>query len=393
MAGLARLEKEKLNKWHGNMISEMLKIDPSEELENYARLWLNQFPEHTDAPELLGRWLLAFPKEETFRLTRHYLELDCPVLNLYRLIQCACMTEHCDQFKIQISKLLEKNPNQFFWALVFSLKKENSEMIETLILRYFELNETNKDFYPVTLAHSSQSFKVLEKILNWCKKTGIKNEHMPKTLAELFRSIPNFAPELKDSLISFVKRWVEENQDNEDVGNVISSLLSYTKTDESLDFAINWSLNHESNESLWFALNAILRLHKKLQTTPPVAIIDYTKNHLQSLSPDERPPVFVDALLNLDSSAETIKLAKETCFEHPAHYLLIKLLPEHSCERLKSIAQNHVEKYMHFSQDEVLVALLKGDPTDERSIEIAKKWLLKFPEHEQNNVISNMLKK
>lgn len=374
------------------MISEMLEIDPSEELENYARLWLNQFPEHADAPELLGRWLSAFPKEETFRLTRNYLELDCPVLNLYRLIQCVCMTEHCDQFKIQISKLLEKNPNEFFWALVFSLKKEYSEMIETLIMRYFELNETNKDFYPVTLAYSSQSFKVLEKILNWCKKTGIESEYMPKTLADLFYSIPRFAPESKDSLVSFAKWWVVENQDNDDVGNVISSLLSFTKTDENLDFATRWSLNHESNKSLWYALNAILRQHKKLKKSPPVEIIDYTKKYLQSLTPEERPPVFVDALLDLDSSAETLKLAKETCFEHPVHYLLIKLLPEHSCNRLKSIAQKHVEKYMLFSQDEVLVALLKGDPTDERSVEIARKWLTKFPEHKQHNFISNMLK-
>lgn len=369
----------------------MLEIEPTEELENYARKWLAEFSTHTDAPELVGRWLLAFPKEETFSLCKHYLELNCPVHNLYRLIQCASSSDHSDQFKTQISNLLEKNPNEFFWALVFSLKKEYSEMIETLILRYFELNETKKDFYPTSIAYSTKSPKILARILNWCLTIGHQSQYMPETLRHLFHSIPVSAPELSEELIRFSRDWFSKNEDNNKAGVVLQSLLIHSKESSEISLSIKWCLSHKSNKSLWHVLNSILRLNKKRQTLPDEQLLNLTKEYLLSLTPAKRQPVLVDSLLEVDKSMETIRLAKETCIEHPTHYLLIKLLPQYGDETLRKQAQKAISKYMHTSQNELLLALLKSDMDNEESQSIARKWLGKFPDHEQHEEISNLL--
>jgi len=62
--GLHRLRKEQVQEFMGELIGDMMEIKPTKELVVHARRWLKLFPEHDDAPFLVGSWLREYTSNE-----------------------------------------------------------------------------------------------------------------------------------------------------------------------------------------------------------------------------------------------------------------------------------------------------------------------------------------
>ncbi len=369
----------------------MLEIEPSEEVEEYARAWQKEFPLHRITPELVGRWLCAYPKEETIELAKHYLDLDCKLDNLYRFILLVCQSDVREEFRPQLSALLEKNPDNFVWSVAFNDKDRDIEMFNTLGLRWLKLNWDNPEAYPDSMALFTKSPVVLAEILLWTKTAGLKAKYMPRTLGHLFYSIPGRAPELLKELIDFCRDWIRQNENREDVEFVISHLISFTRSQDDRDYGVSWIQNQNGQREIWSVLCSILNLDRKENKSPDSYILNKTKELLQGLDYADRPPAIVRALLSVDKSPETIQIAKETYFEWKAPYLLIGLLPEHSDEKLIAAAQSQLKRFPEHPQDELLLALIKADCKNKTTIKLAKSFLKNFPDHTKSNDVRKLL--
>jgi hypothetical protein len=283
---------------------------------------------------------------------------------------------------------LEQDPASRAWRRLQPFEV-SSKVTDKLVLRWLELNRSNSalclDVSCVALF--TDSVEVVEAVLLWTE-TEKNNIYVWMVLSHLLRGSSKAHHALRPRISQFVRAWVKEHTNDEYCGRVFADLITVVKLAEDIRDGKVWYQQHQSFDLAWCVLTGLLRAQQKADPY----VVEQAKRVLRNLSPEERAPVLVGALVEAHPDAETIAFAKNICMKSNLAWLIAILLPIAPDSDLLAKA-NEVLPELRGSEieDDLILALLQTDPTNTSVLKAAKRWMRKNGGHASAASIQSLL--
>lgn len=388
-----RLEREKLSKFSGDLIAELMSIRITDELVDYARIFLEQFPEHESAPDIVGPWLRAHPTSETRKLAAHYLEQDSRCEDLLPIVEAVFNVPPNAKLHKLIEQLLERNPECFLWMRVFSILsyKLRSSRITILTLRWLELNRDNSELYIGSVAFFTRSPEVLKWIFEW-SVAHQDAEFMPHALSDLIIAANKFNKPLVPQLVEFASKWVTDNPDNDEAGLIHWALIWVSRSEPEIRNGVDWYSSHKDSQFAWNVLSALMEIPAGKYDEYRGFAIDEAKQVMRAEPPRERVPVLAGTLVKVCPDSETIQIAKEVYDVTRLSWILITMLQVAPDEELIELAHQDIPMSVDTDIEvDMLMALLKAAPNSEDARRYSKAWIEKHPKDRRAKKLATLL--
>lgn len=292
-----------------------------------------------------------------------------------------------------IEARMEQDPSSYVWGALQPYQVSNAAA-DKLVLRWLALNRLNPDLALEisSVALFTCSTEVLEAVLEWSEKTGRHSKGISFVLTHLMRGKSKAHAALLPRIVLFARTWVKVHAQDQDCGRVYWHLIGYGRSADDFQDGISWYKQHESWKSAWCVLTGLLCASRIAEQEADPYVVEQAKMVLGKLSPGERPPVLVGALVAVHPDAETIGMGKDVCMKSPMSWLLAIMLRVAPDADLISKAEELLPKLKGTEvESELLLALLKVDPTSETVLKVAKRWMRKNRGHVSAETIKSLV--
>ncbi len=297
-----------------------------------------------------------------------------------------------DRLFAAIERRFDVEPSSHVWASLHGYENQCSKR-DKLLLRWIERNIANSsvDIDMSSLALFTESQDVLEEIFRWVKRNQDDTENIWMLLSHLMRGRSPAHKLMLPRVADFAREWLAKSPEFEHNGRIYNDLLIKMQSEDDIRNAKDWYREHADSPSADMALNGILTGAHRRGDPQEVEFVEHAKKVLSKQSPMDRIPVLAGALLKANPDVETVRLVRETWEQYPhllwLHADLLRVAPDaelisKACEAL---AAGTME------MPDLIIEMLKIDPTNEVAKQSAKRWLRKYPDDEQVKAVKELL--
>ncbi len=391
--GLARLKSGELEESTGKLIMDLMEIHDDKILVTFARKWIKLFPNQESAPRLVGKWLSKYGNNDAMYMATNYVKTYPDVNALILIVRAAAQLPRIpDRLFAAIERRFEVEPSSHVWASLHGYENRCPSR-DKLLLRWIERNIANVDIDidMSSLALFTESPEVLEEIFRWVKRNQDETENIWMLFSHLMRGKSQAHKILLPRVADLAREWLAKNPDFDHNGRIYNDLLTLMRSDDDTRNAKEWYREHTKSQSAEMALNGILSSAYRRGEPQDPEFVTQAKQILGKQSPMDRVPVLAGALLLANPDADSIRLARETFdqYQHLTwlHADLLRIAPD---EELITKANERLSTFSKGMPD-VIIEMLKIDPTNDIARRAAERWMRSNPEHEQVRAVKELL--
>ncbi|MBS1953754.1 MAG: hypothetical protein JST89_06210 [Cyanobacteria bacterium SZAS-4] len=378
--GMEVLQTDRLQESSGKLIGELMQFKQTRILVFYARKWLADFRDHEYAPKLVGHWLEQYDSNEAMYLAEYYVRTVSKPVVLRSLLRAIGSSKRSPRRIYDlIEARMEREPLNDAWSCLQKFEGKNSRRAEKIILRWMELNRTNKtmDIIVSVVALYSESTEILESALKWAEAVG-NSDNYYFVLAHLLRGTTPAHKFLTPRTSAFSRRWIESHHNDPNCGHVLGTLINCVADARDIHAGKEWFKKHERNSSSHSVLIGLLSAYKILNQEPDLYVVKKAKTLLKRQPPDKRTPAMEAALFNVCPDRETVAILKQTCTKTKSVRMIGPLLLVAPNKELIAMAQETIARYPSIDLErDLLTALLRQDPKNPELRKNARRWIRK----------------
>ncbi len=389
--GLAKLRAGFMEESTGKLIRDLMEIQPDKALVSFAKTWLKAFPGNENAPRLVGNWLAKYKANDAAYLAINYVKTYPDVKALGPIVfAVGDLSSRPHRLFEAIEKRMETEPKSYVWGFLQSHQRPSDEVTDNFLLRWIDANYTNEDIVGSLsgVVNFSQSKEVLKAAMRWIDRHQSKYTWM--VVSGMLNGKSESHKELATEIRQQTRSWLQKNSDDDFCGTIHKDLMFETRSLDDVRNAKTWYFDHPDSRSAWNALLGILEVMQSIGEAPDKEIVEQAKRTLSIQTPEDRIPALTGSLLRACPDDDSIKLAREALVDRGSEWLLAELLPVASDAELISKA-NEILAAKTKGSPELIVEMLKIDSSNDVARQAAKRWMRKYPDHEQVKTVKALL--
>jgi len=389
--GKAWLKKNKTDRAAGSALASVLKIKPNAALISAALSWLEKYPKEEDAPKIIAVLMNTAPSSQVTRLASMWLKSADDIFRFSEIISATLKSSKHQTLMKEVKELLERNPKSehWFWLFMEPPLRERNKRVETLLVRWLQLNLKNPEAPVYLTVIRARSPEVLQASFDWTRYGGKESNDTALLLARLLESTSQHHKTLLPKVIRFARSWLKENPNDENAGQVHGALVLTAQSKTDIKNAKRWYEQNKSNKSAWFVLSDLLQYAYCYSHKNDVFAVENAKVLLSDEQFRHQKARLVGSLIGVWADEDSITWAKETYERVGLLWILGRLLMSAPDSELIKEAEQMYEQCAGYDfEKEILLGVLRADPQNSSFQKRARSWIKRNPKHPWTTSIS-----
>ncbi|MBX3149920.1 ClpX C4-type zinc finger protein [Candidatus Obscuribacterales bacterium] len=389
--GKAWLKKNKTDRAAGSALASVLKIKSNATLISTALSWLEKYPNEEDAPKIIAVLMKTAPSPRVTRLASMWLKSPDDIFRFSEIISATLKSSKYQTLLKEVKELLERNPKSSHWFWLFSEPptRERTKRVETLLVRWLQLNLKNPEAPVYITVILTRSPEVMQASFDWVRFGGKESKDAALLLTRLLESTSQYHKTLLPKVIRFARAWLKANPNDENSGQVHGALVLTAQTKTDIKNAKSWYEENKSNKSAWFVLSDLLQYAYSYSHKNDVFAVENAKVLLRDELFRHQKSRLVGSLIGAWADEESITWAKEAYDRLGLLWILARLLMRAPDSELIKEAERVYEQCAGYDfEKEILLGVLRADPQNSFFQKRARSWIKRNPKHPWTTSIS-----